>query len=63
MPKLNLRSTAVKRIMQEAAELAAADVDDDGFVAAPLEVRPHFARMTYRICAIPRIVGLTNMPG
>ncbi|AAW43579.1 ubiquitin conjugating enzyme, putative [Cryptococcus deneoformans JEC21] len=37
MPKLNLRSTAVKRIMQEAAELAAADVDDDGFVAAPLE--------------------------
>lgn len=40
MPKLNLRSTAVKRIMQEAAELAAAHVDDDGFVAAPLEVRP-----------------------
>ncbi|KAE8542550.1 hypothetical protein D1P53_001330 [Cryptococcus gattii VGV] len=37
MPKLNLRSTAVKRIMQEAAELAAAHVDDDGFVAAPLE--------------------------
>ncbi|OWT38979.1 ubiquitin-conjugating enzyme E2 J1 [Cryptococcus neoformans] len=37
MPKLNLRSTAVKRIMQEAAELASADVDDDGFVAAPLE--------------------------
>lgn len=43
MPKLNLRSTAVKRIMQEAAELASADVDDDGFVAAPLEVRPHFS--------------------
>ncbi|WVR07507.1 hypothetical protein IAU60_004549 [Kwoniella sp. DSM 27419] len=36
-PKVNLRSTAVKRIMQEAAELASADVEEDGFVAAPLE--------------------------
>ncbi|GFZ49574.1 hypothetical protein JCM24511_07694 [Saitozyma sp. JCM 24511] len=34
-PKVNLRSTAVKRIMQEAAELAESDEDD--FVAAPLE--------------------------
>ncbi|WWC90680.1 uncharacterized protein L201_005616 [Kwoniella dendrophila CBS 6074] len=36
-PKVNLRSTAVKRIMQEASELANADIDEDGFVAAPLE--------------------------
>lgn len=36
-PRVNLRSTAVKRIMQEAAELA--DPDEDGFVAGPLEVR------------------------
>ncbi|WWC63329.1 uncharacterized protein I303_105929 [Kwoniella dejecticola CBS 10117] len=36
-PKVNLRSTAVKRIMQEASELASADIDEDGFVAAPLE--------------------------
>ncbi|WWC71540.1 uncharacterized protein I206_105498 [Kwoniella pini CBS 10737] len=36
-PKVNLRSTAVKRIMQEASELANANVDEDGFVAAPLE--------------------------
>ncbi|KAK8854762.1 hypothetical protein IAR55_003501 [Kwoniella newhampshirensis] len=36
-PKVNLRSTAVKRIMQEASELAEADADEDGFVAAPLE--------------------------
>ncbi|WWD19094.1 hypothetical protein CI109_103552 [Kwoniella shandongensis] len=36
-PKVNLRSTAVKRIMQEAAELSEANVDEDGFVAAPLE--------------------------
>ena len=35
-PKVNLRSTAVKRIMQEAAELA--DPQEDDFVAAPLEV-------------------------
>ncbi|WVQ74911.1 hypothetical protein IAR50_004519 [Cryptococcus sp. DSM 104548] len=35
--KLNLRSTAVKRIMQEAQELASADVDEDGFTAAPVE--------------------------
>lgn len=35
---MNLRSTAVKRIMQEAAELA--DPDEDDFVAAPLEVCP-----------------------
>jgi hypothetical protein len=35
-PKINLRSTAVKRIMQEAAELA--NPDEDDFVAAPLEV-------------------------
>ncbi|RSH88771.1 hypothetical protein EHS25_002999 [Saitozyma podzolica] len=35
-PKVNLRSTAVKRIMQEAAELAESDEDD--FVAAPLEI-------------------------
>lgn len=34
--KVNLRSTAVKRIMQEAAELA--DPEEDDFVAAPLEV-------------------------
>ena len=38
-PKVNLRSTAVKRIMQEAAELADAnDTANDDFVAAPLEV-------------------------
>lgn len=37
-PRVNLRSTAVKRIMQEAAELAAEGEDD--FVAAPLEVCP-----------------------
>ncbi|WVW85590.1 hypothetical protein I302_107628 [Kwoniella bestiolae CBS 10118] len=36
-PKVNLRSTAVKRIMQEASELANADIEEDGFVAAPLE--------------------------
>lgn len=36
-PKVNLRSTAVKRIMQEASELA--DPQEDDFVAAPLEVR------------------------
>ncbi|OCF39034.1 ubiquitin-conjugating enzyme E2 J1 [Kwoniella heveanensis CBS 569] len=36
-PKVNLRSTAVKRIMQEAAELSSADIEEDGFVAAPLE--------------------------
>jgi ubiquitin-conjugating enzyme E2 J1 len=36
-PKINLRSTAVKRIMQEASELSVPDVDDH-FVAAPLEV-------------------------
>jgi hypothetical protein len=35
-PKVNLRSTAVKRIMQEASELA--DPQEDDFVAAPLEV-------------------------
>ncbi|EIW68178.1 hypothetical protein TREMEDRAFT_17545, partial [Tremella mesenterica DSM 1558] len=35
-PKVNLRSTAVKRIMQEAQELAIPD-EDDGFVASPLE--------------------------
>jgi len=35
-PKVNLRSTAVKRIMQEASELA--DPQHDDFVAAPLEV-------------------------
>lgn len=34
-PKVNLRSTAVKRIMQEAAELAKQDED---FTAGPLEV-------------------------
>ena len=33
---MNLRSTAVKRIMQEASELA--DPQEDDFVAAPLEV-------------------------
>jgi hypothetical protein len=37
-PKMNFRSTAVKRIMQEASELATTDANDD-FVAAPLEVR------------------------
>jgi len=36
-PKMNLRSTAVKRIMQEASELATTDANDE-FVAAPLEV-------------------------
>ncbi|WWC93809.1 hypothetical protein V866_000645 [Kwoniella sp. B9012] len=36
-PKVNLRSTAVKRIMQEASEIANADIEEDGFVAAPLE--------------------------
>lgn len=35
-PRVNLRSTAVKRIMQEAAELA--DPDTDDFIAGPLEV-------------------------
>ncbi|WVN85927.1 uncharacterized protein L203_101081 [Cryptococcus depauperatus CBS 7841] len=35
--KLNMRSTAVKRIMQEATELALANANVDGFVAAPLE--------------------------
>ncbi|BEI86044.1 hypothetical protein CcaverHIS002_0603310 [Cutaneotrichosporon cavernicola] len=34
-PRVNLRSSAVKRIMQEAAE--ATDPDTDGFVATPLE--------------------------
>ncbi|KAL7422813.1 hypothetical protein Q5752_002109 [Cryptotrichosporon argae] len=34
-PRVNLRSTAVKRIMQEAAELSKPDEDD--FVAGPLE--------------------------
>ena len=34
--KMNLRSTAVKRIMQEASELA--DPSEDDFIAAPLEV-------------------------
>lgn len=34
---MNLRSTAVKRIMQEASELA--DPSEDDFIAAPLEVR------------------------
>ncbi|KAL1407362.1 hypothetical protein Q8F55_006784 [Vanrija albida] len=34
-PRVNLRSTAVKRIMQEASELS--DPDTDDFVAAPLE--------------------------
>ena len=34
---MNLRSTAVKRIMQEASELATTDANDE-FVAAPLEV-------------------------
>jgi len=33
---VNMRNWAVKRIMQEAAELA--DPDTDDFVAAPLEV-------------------------
>jgi hypothetical protein len=43
-PKMNLRSTAVKRIMREASELATTDANDD-FVAAPLEVRiPLFRR-------------------
>ncbi|GMK59537.1 hypothetical protein CspeluHIS016_0801430 [Cutaneotrichosporon spelunceum] len=36
-PRVNLRSSAVKRIMQEAAE--AADTDTDGFIAAPLEAQ------------------------
>lgn len=35
-PKVNLRSTAVKRIMQEASELA--NPEEDDFVAGPLEV-------------------------
>jgi ubiquitin-conjugating enzyme E2 J1 len=35
-PKVNLRSTAVKRIMQEANELS--DPSERDFVAAPLEV-------------------------
>lgn len=34
-PRVNLRSSAVKRIMQEAAE--STDSDTDGFIAAPLE--------------------------
>jgi len=34
-PKMNLRSTAVKRIMQEASELSS---PEDDLVAAPLEV-------------------------
>lgn len=43
-PKMNLRSTAVKRIMQEASELATTDANDE-FVAAPLEVSiPSFRR-------------------
>lgn len=33
--KVNLRSTAVKRIMQEASELA--DPQEDDFIAGPLE--------------------------
>lgn len=37
-PRVNLRSTAVKRIMQEAAELADEDTMGEDFVAAPLEV-------------------------
>ena len=37
--KPNLRSTAVKRIMQEAAELARDAEGESDFVAAPLEVR------------------------
>lgn len=36
--KMNLRSSAVKRIMQEASELA--DPSEDDFIAAPLEVCP-----------------------
>lgn len=35
-PPVNLRSSAVKRIMQEARDTG--DPDTDGFVAAPLEV-------------------------
>lgn len=35
-PKVNLRSTAVKRIMQEASEFA--NPEEDDFIAAPLEV-------------------------
>jgi ubiquitin-conjugating enzyme E2 J1 len=43
-PKVNLRSTAVKRIMQEASELS--NPAEDDFVAAPLEVSsvPGFGR-------------------
>lgn len=37
-PKVNLRSTAVKRIMQETSELADVDIAQVDFVAAPLEV-------------------------
>ena len=44
-PKVNLRSTAVKRIMQEAAELASEDTMEEDFVAAPLEVRIRRAGM------------------
>ncbi len=36
--KVNLRSTAVKRIMQEASELS--NPEEDDFVAGPLEVCP-----------------------
>lgn len=46
-PKMNLRSTAVKRIMQEASELATLDADDD-FVAAPLEVRSYLPDYTMK---------------
>lgn len=39
--KLNMRSTAVKRIMQEAAELAKDANGENDFVAGPLEVGVH----------------------
>ena len=49
-PKVNLRSTAVKRIMQEAAELEGESTMDEDFVAAPLEVSLAFDCFPNRPC-------------
>lgn len=49
-PRVNLRSSAVKRIMQEASERA--DPDTDGFVASPLEVSPVSSAVTRPLAAL-----------
>ena len=58
-PKVNLRSTAVKRIMQEASELG--NPQDDDFVANPLEVSGCSWRRTYWLTSSDRTISLNGI--